>query len=366
MSFLLALLPALLVLGLLIVIHEWGHFIACRLTGVKVEKFSIGFGPEILHWQGKETRFTLSLFPIGGFVKPAGESVSEIEGAQPKPGDYLAAPLLSRIFIVVSGVLMNYVLAFVLFFLVLIMGKPMPGTTVGTFVDGFPAAQSSLKKGDKIVAIDGHIVQHWLDLTQALDAAPNDEVTLSVLRPEGPAEVKITPKVLEGKDLFGKPMRSKKLGISPDPADYTIHKAAFLPAIKEAAESVVSLTALTYQAFYYLIQFKLSMKAVSGPVGIITMTGDAAKRGWAPLLLLAANLSVSLAVFNLLPFPALDGGHLVFLLIEGIRRKPLSLKTQEVATQIGFLILLGLMVFMVMNDMINYHYFDSIRKFFRF
>src|SRR5687768_17402687 len=115
MHFLMSIIPAALVLGVLIIIHEFGHFIACRLTGVKVEKFSIGFGPEVLHWQGKETRYSISLLPLGGFVKPAGESISEVENAEPKPGDYLAAPLLSRIFIVVAGVIMNYLLAFVIF-----------------------------------------------------------------------------------------------------------------------------------------------------------------------------------------------------------------------------------------------------------
>src|SRR3990167_8198153 len=137
MAFLNSLLPAAVVLGLLIIIHEFGHFLACRLTGVKVEKFSIGFGPEILHWQGRETRFSLSLLPLGGYVKPAGETVGELVDQEPKKGDYLAAPLLSRMVIVVAGVVMNYFLAFVLFSAIFFIGRPVPGTVVGCFIEGY-------------------------------------------------------------------------------------------------------------------------------------------------------------------------------------------------------------------------------------
>ena len=153
MSFLTSLGPTIIVLGVLIVIHEFGHFLACRMSGVKVEKFSIGFGPEIFHWQGKETRYAVSLFPLGGFVKPAGETFGELGASGAKKGDYLAAPLLSRIFIVVAGVLMNYFLAYALFVFMFVVGKPVPGTTVGEFVADFPAISSGMQIGDKILSV---------------------------------------------------------------------------------------------------------------------------------------------------------------------------------------------------------------------
>ena len=144
MGHLVSLLPALIVFGVLIIVHEFGHFIACRLSKVRVEKFSIGFGPELFHWQSGETRFSISLLPLGGFVSPAGEEASKIGPEGPKPGDFLAAPVLSRIFIIVSGVAMNYLLAFVVFWAVFMIGRPMPGTVVGGFVKGYPAEAQGL------------------------------------------------------------------------------------------------------------------------------------------------------------------------------------------------------------------------------
>ena len=364
MIFLSSVLPALIVLGVLIIIHEFDHFLACRISGVKVEKFSIGFGPEIFSWQGKETRYVVSLLPLGGFVKPAGESVSETDASGPKPGDYLAAPLLSKIFIVVAGVLMNYLLAYVLFTGIFMIGRPIPGTTIATFVDGYPAATSGLQKGDRILTIQGAGVNTWRELTDALDKAPEGALQLTVQRGTQTETISMTPKTDDVKDIFGHAVRLRRLGITPDAASSQFEKYGFGDSLKMAWDTVSMQVTMTYKALFYLAMGKLSMKTISGPIGIITMTGNAVHLGWTYLLQLAASLSISLAVINLLPVPALDGGHLLFLLIEGVIRKPVSLKVQERATQVGFYLLLGLMVFVVYNDIMNLEVIERVKHIF--
>jgi regulator of sigma E protease len=364
MHFLTSIIPALIVLGILIIIHEFGHFIACRLSKVKVEKFSIGFGPEILHWQGKETRYSISLLPLGGFVKPAGETIGEVEGPVPQPGDYLAAPLHSRIFIVVAGVLMNYLLAFVLFVWIFMMGRPIPGTIVGGFVDGYPAKESGMQIGDRIIKIHDQDVKTWKELTETLEAAPEIELNVVVQRKDEQVPLKLAPKVESIEDIFGKKHVVKRLGITPDPKASEYEKYSFVPALGEAWKTEWFLTSMTHKAIFYLIMGKLSVKTISGPIGIINMTGSAVQLGFPYLLQLTATLSVSLAVINLLPIPALDGGHFLFLMIEAITRRKVSLRVQEKATQVGFALLLTLMVFIIYNDLVNVDAFGKLGRLF--
>lgn len=362
MNFLNDLIPTVIVLGVLILIHEWGHFIACRLSGVRVEKFSIGFGPEVFHIQGKETRFVVSLLPFGGFVKPAGESVSELEGGEPRAGDYLAAPVLKRIFIVVAGVLMNYLLAFFIFFGVFIGGRPVTLAQIGGFVEGYPAATSALLKGDRILRVEGITVNSWSDLTEQLSRIRREEVELEVQRGRQTKHLRVPVKVESVTDIFGKSRLLARLGILPDLEASRIERMNPLEALREAGLNVFRLTALSYKALYYLVTGQLSLKTVSGPLGIMAMTGTAAKMGTLYLLHLTAVLSISLAVINLLPIPALDGGHLLFLLIELVQRRRVSLAFQERATQIGFALLILLMVLVFYNDLVNLQVIDRVKQ----
>ena len=363
MSFISSLIPALIVLGLLIIIHEFGHFLACRLSHVKVEKFSIGFGPEIFHWQSRETRYAVSLLPLGGFVKPAGETVSETDPSGPKPGDYLAAPVLSRIFIVAAGVAMNYLLAFVRFTAIFLMGRPVPGTTIGGFVKGYPAEASGLAAGDRITALNGKEVATWKELTDLIELSTGGPMEVMVERgSSGKRVLKIAPKVENAKDMFGHPLQVKRLGILPDPAASKFEKYGLRGALRAAWETEIFLTVMTHKAIFYMLMGKLSMKSLSGPIGIVTMTGSALHLGLPYILQLMATLSVSLAVINLFPVPALDGGHLLFLLIEAVQRRRVSLQFQERATQVGFFLLLTLMVFIIYNDLVNVNAFDRVRE----
>lgn len=365
MSFLIGLIPTLLVLGILILIHELGHFIACRLSGVRVEKFSIGFGPEVLHFQGKETRYTISLLPFGGYVKPAGESISEIEGGEPRPGDYLAASIPKRIFIVTAGVAMNYLLSFVLFLTIFVMGRPIPLAKIGGFVEGYPAETSGLAKGDFVTAINGVSVGAWQELTNQLTEIQQDTVELEIRRRERIKTVKVAVRLEEVRDIFGKPHRMARLGITPDPSAERIERMGFPQAAQDAFLTEASLTLLTYKAIFYLVTGRLSLKTVSGPLGIMSMAGTATQMGLVYVMHLTAVLGISLAVINLLPIPALDGGHLLFLLIEAVRGRRVSLQFQERLTQIGFALLMILMVFVLYNDLVNLQIFERVRTVFR-
>ena len=369
MNSLISVLPALVVFGILIIVHEFGHFIACRLSKVRVEKFSIGFGPELVHWQSGETRFSISIFPLGGFVSPAGEEASKVGPEGPRPGDFLAASTLSRIFIVVSGVAMNYVLAFVVFWAVFVIGRPMPGTVVGGFVKGYPAEASLLKVNDRILKVNDQAVANWKDILDQFDAAQGPVITLNVERPRADAQpelltVPIQPKVEDAKDLFGKTARTKRVGITPDPAAYVSERYAPLPALKKAWDLEVFHPVLTHKALFYLMTGQVSPKHLMGPLGIIQISGQAAQAGIAAVLQLLAILSVSLAVINLFPFPALDGGHLVFLLFELVTRKRISPVWQERITAVGFFLLIALMVFVLYNDVINLSILEKLKNLF--
>ena len=366
-----SILPALIVFGVLIIVHEFGHFIACRMSKVRVEKFSIGFGPELFHWQSGETRFSISLFPLGGFVSPAGDEASKVGSEGPKPGDFLAASVLSRIFIVISGVAMNYILAFLVFWAVFMIGRPMPGTVIGGFVKGYPAEASLLKTRDKILEVDSQAVANWKDILERFDQAPGAVIQLTVER-TGTSDrpelltIPIEPKIEDAKDLFGKSVRMRRVGITPDPEVYVSEQYGPLESLKKAWDLEVFHAVLTHKALFYLVTGQISPKNLMGPLGIIQVSGQAAKAGIATLLQLLAILSVSLAVINLLPLPALDGGHLVFLLIELVTRKRISPALQEKITTGGFILLMVLMVFVLYNDFVNLEILQKIQKFFQF
>lgn len=361
--------PGLILFGVLIAIHEFGHFLACRLSKVKVEKFSIGFGPELFKIQGKETLYTISLLPLGGFVKPAGEQISEVAGGKPQPGDYLAAPVSSRIFIVCAGVMMNYFLAFVLLLAFFAMPHTVPATVIGEIQKDSPAAEAGLLKGDRILSVDGKEVRIFSDVKEAIVSTTATMIDFKVERSGAfdtvtQVDVRLTPNVVERKDVFGKKTTERMAGFIPDATVTVSEQYNFIEAIQKAAIFEWNYTVLSHKAIFYLITGQMSPKNLAGPVGIVKMSGEAAKQGASAIIFLAAILSTGLAVFNLLPFPALDGGHLVFLLIEAVTKKPVSLKIQERAATAGFILLMGLMVIVFYNDLVNLSVFEKIKGLF--
>lgn len=359
--YLVQMLPALIVLGILIFIHEFGHFIACRLTGVKVDKFSIGFGPELFSFQGRETRYAVSLIPLGGFVKPSGESPEDIKSEGLRPHDFLAQGPAKRFAIAIAGISMNFVLAYLLFSLIFILGRPIFEAKIGDFVDGYPAKTSGLLAGDRVVEVNGTAVKNWNELTARIMELGSVPVHLVVERSGALSAYDIAPKIEEVADTFGKKRSLSRIGILPG-KDFYIERYPPLEAFVKGGEVTVDFTVLTVKAISYLFTGRLSLNNLTGPIGIVAVANETAKRGWVHILQLTAFLSVSLAVFNLLPFPPLDGGMILFIAIEVVRRKQVSFRVQEWVARTGFALLLLLMVVVMYNDLVHLGLFGKIQR----
>ncbi len=362
-NFLIQFFPTLLILGFLIFVHELGHFLACIWSKVRVEKFSIGFGPEIFKWSKGGTVYAVSAIPFGGFVKPAGESFGELEGKAPSPGDFLAASKFHRFIILLAGVAMNYLIAVVLLTFVFWTGYPVLKAKIGSFVKGLPAETSGLQAGDEVVKLGGKPVQNWQEMTMLILENQGPDLLLDVKRGEKVVSVRITPKEMEGETVSGEKRKVSRIGIVPA-NEYNVEKYTFIPSVRHAVQSTVNLSMMTYRALWYLVTGRLSVKTLSGPIGIMVMTGNAVRTGVSALLQLTAVISISLAVINLLPIPALDGGHVFFLLLGVIFRRDVNPKMQDRMTQIGFAFLMALMVFVVYNDLANIGFLSKVKSFF--
>ncbi len=357
-----ALLIFLFVLGVLIIVHEFGHFIAAKKIGVKIEKFSLGFGPQIFAKKEKGTEYTISAIPLGGYVKFAGDNLEEYKGS---PFEYLAQPAGRRFWIIFFGPLLNYILGFLCLWFIFFIGYPTLTTRVGGLIDGFGAKAAGIKVGDKIVAVDGQKVDFWEDLQKVIQQKKEtNTVRLSILRgnKEEALEVRIREKKVD--DQLGQKRNVGLLGITPYYDEIIKVKHGLFASFLLGLNKTWGLTAITYKALWRMVTGKLSIReSVTGPLGIFDITSKAASLGAIALIHLIAVLSISLGIFNLLPLPVLDGGHIVLLGIEKIRGRYLSLKAERLITQIGVTLIITLAVLVTYND-INRLFGDRIAKFF--
>ena len=353
----------LLILGLLIIVHEAGHFLMAKLTGVRVEKFSLGFGPRLTSKVVGGTEYDIRYIPLGGFVKMAGDNPEEKTGA---PDEYLSKTALQRGLIVFFGPLFNYILGFLCFWFIFIAGYPTLTTKVGGLIEGLGAKAAGVQVGDKITAIDGAKVLYWEDIQEIIHNDKNKEkVELTVLRKDKEYKIGVSLQSKELDDAMGAKRNVQLLGITPFMDEivsvrYGVGKAFLLSAAK-----IWDMTSLTYKALFRMVTGKISMReSVTGPLGIFYITSKAASIGFIAVLHLIAVLSVSLGLFNLLPLPILDGGHIFFLCIEKLRGKPLSLKSEEWITKIGLAFIITLAVLVTYNDLLRF-FGDKIAVFFK-
>ncbi|MBI1962613.1 MAG: RIP metalloprotease RseP [Candidatus Rokubacteria bacterium] len=438
-----------LVIGILILIHEFGHFMVARWCGVGVERFSIGFGPVLVRWRGKETEYCLSAVPMGGYVKMVGEENPLEGGGGPvfDPGKAFAMkPLWARFLIVFAGPGMNFVLAAVIFTIVFAtVGRPVWPALIGRVAEGGPAAAAGLKTGDVVTAVDGRPVSHWEDLERAIAGSGGRALRLAVRRDGRERSASVTPRRTVVRDpIFREPRDAWELGagsqltpqigsvnpgspadkaglragdlvlgvagqpvFSPDELMQSIQKragqtfeltverdgaprtlAVTATAVKEkgptgqeqeigrigvgivtrvvryeAYNPVVAvwyggvrtwdMTALTAKGLWKIVSRQIDSSNIGGPIQIAAEAGRQAKEGAASLALFTAIISVNLALLNLLPVPMLDGGHLFFFVIEAVMGRPLSLKKREAAQQLGFVLLMLLMVYALYNDLVR-------------
>jgi regulator of sigma E protease len=348
----------IIVLSILIIVHEFGHFIIAKKIGVRVEKFSLGFGPEIAGITKAETRYSLSMIPLGGYVKLAGETGAE--GVKGEKWEYVSRTVGERARIILAGPLLNYILAFLIFSLVFMAGSPTLTTKIGKVMPGYPAESAGLKTGDRILNINGKDVVYWEDVTKIVHTSKNIEMNLLIERDEKKLSILVTPKSQDIKTIFGSRKNISIIGIAPsDEVAYV--RYGFLKSIYMGGEKLWTLTYITCRALWASITGAIPVKeSMTGPIGIFYITGQAAKLGLIYLLQLMGVLSASLAIFNLLPVPVLDGGHILFLMIEKARRRPISFKMQENITQVGMSLLILLMAFVFYNDFMKFGIFEKI------
>ncbi len=344
------LLITVLIFSALIVIHEFGHFLAARFSGVRVEKFAIGFGPALLKIRGKETDFLICVFPLGGYVKLAGDSRTEHKGRQ---DEFLSQPPGVRMRIVFAGPLFNYLLAFVLFCTIAFLGFPYQDSVVGEVLEGFPAQKAGLQSGDRILAVNNQTVDNWTEMAKLIYRS-EEKVELTLQRNGETLSLEVPLQEKEVVDDFGRRRSESIVGIAAS-SDIKVVQYGFPQAILKGAETLLSLTFLIVKGFILMIAGVLPFReTVAGPVGIFFITSEAVKIGIVAILQLAAVLNVSLAIINLVPVPVLDGGHLLFFLVEKVRGRPLEERTEDILTRVGLGLICLLICFVFYNDIIKF------------
>lgn len=353
----------ILVLSVLVLVHELGHFAAAKRVGIRVEKFSFGFGPKLFSVKKGDTEYLISAIPLGGYIKMAGDEPGEkLTG---KSYEFLSRPIWDRFQVIFAGPLLNYVLAFLIFSVIFMFGSPTLTTEVGSLLKDYPAEKSGLGIGDKVTKVDGKGVKYWEDMTEIIRKHLDGPIVLTVEKSGKVSDVEIQPIVREVKDIFGKSTKIALLGIAPSQKIESV-RYGFFESFSKGFTKVLDLTAVTYKALWSIATGKLSVKeSMTGPIGIFIITGKAAQMGLIYLFHLMAMLSASLAIFNLLPLPVLDGGHILFLFIEKLRGRPLSVKVQENIANIGVGLLILLTVFIFYSDIVKFGIFEHIGKFFK-
>jgi regulator of sigma E protease len=352
-----------IVLGVLIFFHEFGHFLVARLFGVGVEKFSLGFGPRIFGKTIGLTDYRISAIPLGGYVKMVGEEPDVELPPEKIPLSFTHKHAVKRICIVAAGPVFNYLLAIIIFFgFFQIYGVRVLEPVIGTVEEGSPAQISGMKEKDRIVEISGERVQKWDDMADIIQQSRGNSIELTIIRDGVLHVVKAEPVINQSKNLFGEDVERYIIGIT---ASGDVVEKALNPfqALSESIIHTWNISTLMVKGVYKLIKGDISADNLGGPIMIAQMAGDQAKEGAENLIYFIAFISINLAILNFLPIPVLDGGHILFFSIEALRGKPLSLRAREMAQQGGMFILILLMMFVIYNDIMRLN-LDDILHFF--
>lgn len=339
-----------IVLGVLVFFHELGHFLVARWCGVGVEIFSLGFGPRIIGRRVGRTDYRISAIPLGGFVKMVGEEPDADIAPEDVAVSFTHKPVLKRILIVAAGPFFNVLLALLIFFgIFLVSGTYILEPVVGTVKDGSPAAAGGLRAGDRIIGIDDQSVRTWEEMSALIMGSQGRPLAIVVERGSEQLRVAVTPAPTTIKNIFGEDTDRYVIGIT-SAGQFFSKSLSPLEAFSESVVRTYEVTELTILSIVKLIQGTVSTKTLGGPIMIAQMAGEQAKEGAANLVFFIALLSINLAILNILPIPVLDGGHLLFFVIELVIGRPVNTRVREVAQQAGIFVLLLLMIFVFYND----------------
>ena len=340
----------IIVLGVLIFVHEVGHFLAAKKSKVGVLTFSLGFGPKLFGKKIGETQYQVSLVPLGGYVKMVGEEPGEKIPPELLAKSFSAQPVGKRLGIVFAGPFFNFLFAIVAFAAAFMVGMPTLLPEVGEVTPDYPAHQAGLAKGDRILEADGIPVKRWEDLAKIIHDSGGRSLSLKVERDKKMFQVSVTPQVSIQKDIFGEEVRVGLIGIKPEGSVF-IERFDPLTATYRACVQSWRITELTAVSIVKIFEGKVSAKTIGGPILIAQLAGQQAKAGILSLVIFMAVISINLVILNVLPIPVLDGWHILIFLIEGVTRKPVSLRLRERAQQVGIFIIILIMLLVFYNDL---------------
>lgn len=322
---------AIIVFGMLVFIHELGHFTVAKLVGIKVHEFALGMGPKLIHTTKGDTLYSIRLLPLGGYVKMEGEDEKSEDA-----GSFSKKPVLARIAVIFAGPFMNFILAIVLF-LTFFYFVGAPTTIISQVQDQSPAQIAGIEAGDKIYSINGQEVHTWEEVTENIGKSEGNSMEITVIRDGKQLKKTVTPKYDETSNRI-------LIGIT------TTMKKSFSSAGENAVFAIKSIVRDIFGFLKNLVGRKVHTGEVMGPVGIINLVGEVSRTGLLDIVSLTAVLSVNLGLMNLLPIPALDGSRILFLIVEMLRGKPVDQDKEGMIHLIGFGILMTFMVFITFQD----------------
>ena len=356
-SFLQYVLPFLLILSVVVFVHEFGHYWVARRNGVRVEVFSIGFGPELFgRTDGHGTRWKFCLIPLGGFVKMLGDAdaaSATVDTTKARdPDSFPGKSVWQRMAIVAAGPGANFVFAVVaLAILFVVSGRPFTPAEVGQVQPGSPAEAAGLQPGDRITAVDGSPIASFEELQAVVRDSAGTPLLFGIERAGQPLEVTVTPAMSELVDRFGNQHQVGLIGVSR--AGVEFRRSSPVTAVVDAFRETGRMIGGTLYALGEMIMGYRSTDELGGPLRIAQMSGEIASDGLVPVIWFTAVLSINLGLINLFPIPMLDGGHLVLYGIEALRGRPLTERSQEIAFRFGLAMVLSLMVFATWNDLVH-------------
>jgi len=373
-------LPFVVVLTVLVFVHEWGHYIIARLCGVKVETFSIGFGPEIFGRTDKAgTRWKFSWVPLGGYVQmfgdtdpaSAGHDKTKTYTADEKKIAFYTQSVGRRAAIVFAGPAINFIFAIVVMAgLFMVEGQPYTPPIVGKLVAGSPAEKAGIRVDDKILMLDGQPVTRFQEMAQYTSVALGREIEVTLARSTGkrswsdkPVTVRVTPDIINEKDRFGFKSQRGRVGIVSPHGFFEMKSHTPVSAVMAAGVEVWQISSNTLRALWQIVSGTRSTEELGGILRIGAYAGDFAQQGAISLIMFMALLSVNLGLINLLPIPMLDGGHLAFYAMESIKGKPMGERFQEYALRVGMAFLLAMMLFATWNDLVQLRVIDYVKSF---